>query len=184
MTEGSISRRYARALLLLAKEANLVDRFGDNLENFLGVARANDGQVLSVMSNPGFTEVERRELLDSLLRSFPLEGMVQNFLRLLLDKRRMAYLPDIARAYRELADLEANRLRATVVTASPISSVLQNEIKGALQNATGKTIVLEAQVDPALIGGLVARVGGRVIDASLRTRLEQLQLSLSQNLQA
>jgi F-type H+-transporting ATPase subunit delta len=96
-----------------------------------------------------------------------------------LEKDRFAALPDIAREYRGIADALAYRVRATVTTATPASPALQGEIARALSIATGKTVVVNATVDPQLLGGMVARVGGRVFDASLRTRLESLQVTLA-----
>lgn len=184
MNEGSIGRRYAKALLDLAREAGRIDAYGDQLSRFWTVAQGDGGPFLSVMSNPGFHEVERRNLLGAVLERAHLDPTVGNFLRLLNDKGRFSYLGDIVRAYRDLADQEANRLRATVTTATEIPYELAVQVKNALEGATGKKVVLETKVDPRLIGGMVAQVGGRVFDASLRTRLESLQLQLSQNIQA
>ena len=78
-----------------------------------------------------------------------------------------------------MADTLANRVRATVPTAAPASSGLQAEFTAALSTATGKQVVLETKVDPTILGGMVARVGSRLFDASLRTRLETLQVTLA-----
>ena len=101
-----------------------------------------------------------------------------NFLRLLLDKDRFAALPGVVREYRALSDAEAGRVRATVTTASELSPAMREAVNSALTQTTGKKVLLESRVDPSLLGGLVAQVGGRVYDASLRTRLERLQLTL------
>jgi F-type H+-transporting ATPase subunit delta len=179
MTEGSLSRRYARALLELGQESGHADLFGTQLEAFVALLLANDGQLQQAMSNPGFTPDERRAVLDAALPRIELAPMMVNFLRLVLEKDRFAALPDIAREYRGIADALANRVRATVTTATPASPALQGEIARALSIATGKTVVVNATVDPQLLGGMVARVGGRVFDASLRTRLESLQVTLA-----
>ncbi|MFO0002631.1 MAG: ATP synthase F1 subunit delta [bacterium] len=113
-----------------------------------------------------------------MLPGLGLHPHVASFLRLLLDKDRFAALADIAREYRALADAEAGRVRATVTTAAELTPATRDAVANALVRSTGKKVVLETRVDPALLGGLVAQVGGRVYDASLRTRLERLQLSL------
>lgn len=179
MNEGSLARRYAKALLDLGRDNGTIELYGDHLQR---VAARTGADILAFMKNPSFSGEERRGVLESLLVGA--DPTVQNFLRLLLDKGRMGALPDIARAYRDLADLEANRLRATVTTAVEIPHVLALEVKAALEKTTGKHIILETRVDPSLIGGMVVRVGSRLFDASLQTRLDELQLSLSQNLQA
>lgn len=179
MIEGSLARRYAKALLELAQETHAVDAVGTQLESFVALCQANDGQLLAAMGNPGFTAAERKGVLDAVLPRLALSPLFVNFIRLVVDKDRFAALPDIAREYRALADTLANRVRATVTTASPASAALQAEIAAALAAATGKQVVLETQVDPTLLGGMVARVGSRLFDASLRTRLETLQVALA-----
>ncbi len=179
MTDGSLARRYAKALLELGQEAAKADIFGAQLDAFVRLALSNGGQLHGVMSNPSFTPSERRAVLDAVIARVELEPMVVNFLKLVLEKDRFAALPDIAREYGALADALANRVRATVTTATPASAALQREIARALSTATGKTVVVEASSDPSLLGGLVARVGGQVFDASLRTRLESLQVALA-----
>lgn len=177
MVEGSVARRYARALLDLGREANSVDRYGDDLARF--VDSAESGGLLDVLANPVYTQEERRGVLDRVLTTGKLDGMVVNFLRLLLDKDRFGALQAIAQAYGELADVEAGRVRAVVTSAAELDAAAKERVRAALSQATGRTVVLDAQVDPSLLGGLTARVGGRVYDASLRTRLERLQLTLT-----
>jgi F-type H+-transporting ATPase subunit delta len=179
--EGSLARRYAKALLELAQEAGTADAIGVQLDALVSVSSSGGegATLLEVMSNPGFTPSERKGVLESLLPRLGLAPLLQNFVRLVLDKDRFAAMPDIAREYRALADAAAHRVRATVTTATPASAALQKEIAAALSSATGKNVVLEARVDPSLLGGLVARVGDKLIDASLRTRLESLQVALA-----
>jgi F-type H+-transporting ATPase subunit delta len=179
MTEGSVARRYAKALLEIAHEAHAVDRFGNDLEKFWTVARLENNLLLGALSNPVFTQPERRLVLERVLPGLNLDSTVANFLRLLLDKRRMDGIEAIVREYRAFADTEANRVRAIVTTATAIDAVARVQVQRALEVATGKSVVLEAKVDGALIGGMVAQVGSRVYDASIRSRLERLTLSLS-----
>lgn len=177
MVEGSVARRYARALLDLGRESKCVDRFGEDLQRFVDAAQK--GNLLEVLANPVYTQAERRGVLDTVLPSANLDGTVVNFLRLLLDKNRFGALTAITQAYGELADQEAGRVRAVVTSATKLNKTELERVRKALSEATGRTVVVEAVVDPTLLGGMTARVGGRVYDASLRTRLERLQLSLT-----
>lgn len=179
MTEGSIGRRYAKALFGLAVDDQAVDAVGAQLDALVAAATANGGQVMAVMVNPGFTSPERRAVLDAVIPGLGLSPLVTNFVRLVLDKDRFAAVPDIAREYRALADAAANRVRATVTTATAASPALQAQVARALAQATGKNVVVEMRVDPTLLGGMVARVGGKLYDASLRTRLDEIQASLA-----
>lgn len=179
MTEGSVSRRYARALLGIAQEENAVDRFGAELARFHAVT-ALDGQLLgNALANPVFTPAERKQVLEQVLGALKLDPTVANFLRLLLDKNRMDGIEGIVREYRAFADIEANRVRATVTSATPMNAATQKQVQASLAAATGKSVVLDVQVDPALIGGIVAQVGSRVFDASIRSRIERLALALN-----
>lgn len=179
MIEGSLARRYAKALLELASESGSVDLIGRQLDELVTLCQRDNALILGIMSNPGFTPSERRGVLEAMLPKLNLAPLFHNFIRLLLDKNRFLALPDIAREYRALADALANRVRATVTLSAPVSAVFQSRIKAELAAATGREIVLETRIDPSLLGGMVARVGDRVFDASLRTRLETLQLALA-----
>ncbi len=176
MVEGSIARRYARALLDIGRQAGTVDALGADIAAFLETARGS--ALLATLANPIYTREERRRVLDAVLTKTTPSPMAANFLRLLLDKDRMGALPDVVVAYGELADDVAGRVRATVTMAAPVSDALRATIARALEASTGKTVVLESAVDPSLLGGLTVRVGSRLIDASLRSRLAQLQLDL------
>ena len=184
MIDGSVARRYAKALLELAREADQLDRILGDITRFEELCASGDGRLGDVLTNPLFTHAERSAMLEQIVPRFGLHPTTQNFLRLLVDKDRMAALPGIVREYRALADLAANRVRATVTTASPLDPATFADVQHALDKATGKNVVIETAVDPSLLGGIVARVGSIVYDASLRTRLDRLQLSLSAPLRA
>lgn len=179
MIEGSLARRYAKALLSLAAETGKSDEYGAQLDNLVRLCTQPGGDLVQIMANPSFTPSERKQVLEAVLPRLGLDSLVANFVRLVLDKDRFNALPDIAREYGALADAAANRVRATVTTAFAASADAQAEIAAALSASTGKTVIVDSKVDARLLGGMVARVGDRVFDASLRTRLEQLQVSLA-----
>lgn len=179
MTEGSVTRRYAKALLEIAQETHAVDHYGNDLERFWNVCQLDDNRLASALSNPIFTLPERRLVLERVLPGLNLDATVANFLRLLLEKRRMDGLEGIVRDYRAFADVEANRVRASVTTAASLDAISRVQVQRALEVATGKSVVLDARVDAGLIGGMVAQVGSRVFDASIRSRLERLALTLA-----
>ena len=176
MVAGSLARRYARALLDIGRERGNVDALGADLVRFLEVGRL--GSLLDTLANPVYTQVERRRVLDAVLVKVTVDPVAANFLRLVLDKNRMAAFPEIVRAYGELADVHGGRVRATVTTASVVSETHRAALTAALAASTGKHVVLTAVVDPSLLGGMTVRVGSKLIDASLKSRLEALQLSL------
>jgi F-type H+-transporting ATPase subunit delta len=103
---------------------------------------------------------------------------VQRFVLLLLERRRISALPAIARAYLELADAHTGRVRALVTSAQPLSPAEADRVRRSLEQRTGKKVIMETAVDPALIGGVVARVGDLVLDGSVRTQIAALKQRL------
>jgi F-type H+-transporting ATPase subunit delta len=117
-------------------------------------------------------------VLQSLAARAEVQPLSANFLGLILEKRRLVHLEEIALAYEELADERLGRGKATVTSAAPLPEPMLEELKVRLRRATGKEIYLEARVDPAILGGLVAQVGSTVYDGSLRTRLRRMREQL------
>jgi len=175
MADRAAARRYAAAFLSLADELGQVEALGKDLDTALEAARADDGVLLRVLGNPVFTADERRKVLDALLPQLGLQAMTVNLLKLMTDRGRFGALPDLVSIYHQQADDLAGRVRVQVTTADPLTDALEKDIKAALENATGKSVVLDTQIDASLIGGLVARVEGRVYDASVKSRLEALK---------
>lgn len=174
MITGSIARRYARALFELAQEADRTDKVEQDLEGFVeGIHQVPE--VWRSLTNPGFSRGERREVLDKMLPYFSLEATTGNFLRLLIDKGRVDHLDAIAREYRGLNDEHQKRVRARVRSAMTLGDADLARLEDLLQQVTGRTVLLEHEVDDGLIGGMVTEVGGLVFDGSLRTQLRRIK---------
>ena len=178
MADGSLARRYARALVELGREGNNVDELGRDLDRFHDVLLVGGADLQVALGNPAVTGLEKKAVVEALLQRVDLHPLSKNFLRLLVDKTRFGILADIRREYRALADEIANRARAVVTTAEPASAALTAQVRGALTKATGKDVQVEFKVDPTLLGGVVAQVGGTVYDASVRSRLKSIQQAL------
>ncbi len=172
------ARRYAQAMIEVAVESDAVDKIGDDLASFATLTRGHDRLLGSALRSPVFTVEERRAVLDEVLPKLDLHPLSQNLLNLINDKGRLGLVDQIAEAYSELADERAGRLRVVVQTAETLTKKLEEEIRKALAAATGKQIVLQTEVEPQLIGGMVAHVGGKVYDSSIRTRLQQIKGAL------
>lgn len=178
MVNVSISRRYARALVDVASESSKLDAIADQLST---VTRAMDQQpdFADVLLNPAFTRAQRMALVDGLVKSAGgMEPAVANLLRLLVERSRLQFLPDIARLYRDMVDSRMGRLRGRVTTPKPIAGDTVQRIEQALEKVTQRDVVLEAKVDPSLLGGVSAQVGSTVYDFSLKAQLEELRRSL------
>jgi len=178
MADGSLARRYARALVELGQEAHDADGFGRELGRFVATVDQEDGLLRKVLSNPGLTTLERRGVLDAVLARLALQPMVTNFLKLLVDKNRFTHLDEILLAYQGMADQLSGRVRATVSTARVLSDSTADRVRATLATSTGKQVILEQRVDPELLGGMVVRLGDTVYDASIRARLASIEDAL------
>lgn len=178
MADASLARRYAQALVDLAQESNAVDPIGQELVSFKDVLDLSGGALRIALSNPGLTIDERRVVLGTVLGRLTLHPYVRNFLRLLADKSRFFVYDQIVSSYLDLADSLAGRQRATVTTARSLGVLTRLQVEQTLSKATGRRLVVTYQVDPGLIGGMVAQLGDKVIDASVRARLNALQNEL------
>ena len=171
---GSVARRYARALFAIGVDRGTFEQLGQELGELAALWGASP-ELRQALENPVFKPAEKRAVLERVLPRVAPTQDVQRFLLLLLERRRISALPAIARAFRELADAHTGRVRALVTSAQPLGAGEMERVRRSLEQRTGKKVILEAAVDPALIGGLVARVGDLVLDGSVRTRLATLR---------
>ncbi|HTA17825.1 MAG TPA: ATP synthase F1 subunit delta [Polyangia bacterium] len=174
MAAGSVSRRYARALFSIGVDRGNFEQLGKELED-VAALWTGSAELRDALANPVFKASEKRAVLQSLLPRVAPTPDVQKFVLLLLERRRLAAVPHIARAYREMADEHTGRVRAHVTSAQPLGPAELERVRQSLARRTGKQVILEASVDAALIGGIVARVGDLVLDGSVRTQLGTLR---------
>ncbi|MBN9681021.1 MULTISPECIES: ATP synthase F1 subunit delta [unclassified Corallococcus] len=179
MVNVSIARRYARAILDVAAEGNRTDAVAEQLNAFAAVV-GQSPELSDVLLNPAYSRAQRNRVVEALLQAMPspAEPALANALRLLVDRNRLGYLPDIARLYRDMADARAGRVRGQVTSAVPLSAAAVAQLQQSLTQLTQRNVVLETKVDPALLGGVAAQVGGTLYDGSLRTQLEQMRREL------
>ena len=181
MIPGSLAKRYARALMLMAETPIQREAFGRGLNSFNGALEVDDGNgttLGSILESERYLVSERRGVLQSVCRRLGVEPNVMAFLVYVLDRGRIAGVPQITRFFNEMADELAGRIHATIRSARPLTPDASHKIKAALEKATGKTVVVESVVDPELIGGVVAQVGSLVLDGSVKTQLENIRTTL------
>ncbi len=172
-----IGKRYARALLELAQEQSQVSKVGNDLAD-LEKAWNDSAELRSTFENPAIAGDVRRKILDDLASRMGLAPTVKTTLFLLSDRRRMRFLPDVVEAFRNLSEDIEKQVRAEVTTATAMPESFFTQIQQELERGTGKKVLLTRKQDPAIIGGVITRMGDRVLDGSLRTRLAELQDTL------
>jgi F-type H+-transporting ATPase subunit delta len=177
MSMGSLARRYARALLELASEQKQVERVGKDLAE-LSAMWSGSPELRELFGNPQFGLQARKSVLSELLSRVSVSPIVRNTALYLADHNRVAALPDIARAFTTLAERAEDAVHAEVTSAAPLSEAYYAQLQKALEQATGKKVTIERKTDAALIAGVVTRVGDKVFDGSVRTRLAELKESL------
>jgi F-type H+-transporting ATPase subunit delta len=178
MRSSAAARRYARALFSLAGEEGRVEAVRAELTALRNLF-AESSELQHAVFRPLHPVAERRAVLSDLGARAGASRTVSNFLGYLLDRRRLIDFEAIYEEYGRLADGAAGRVRARVVSAVRLRDDQRERLRRALAGRTGKQVELEEGVDPSLLGGAVATVGGVVFDGSLRTQLAQLHGSLS-----
>lgn len=177
MIAGSIPRRYAKALLAIGIDKQSYEKLGQEVADFAALLEQH-AQLRDTLENPSHPPSRRKAIVQALLDRLAPSPTVRSFVLLLHDRSRLEYLPAIAREYRLLADEHAGRVRADVTSAQALGADAVARLKKALEQKTGKQVLLEQRTDPELIAGMVTKVGSIVYDGSLKTRLEQMRDAL------
>ena len=180
MSNQASANRYAKALLDVAvKEADPVKVEAD-LAAFAGLFETND-DLRRALTNPVVPVQAKRSVVEQLVARLQPIGPVGKLLQLLADRDRLELMPDLLRAYRERLMDHQNVVSAEVVTSVPLAQDRADALRQKLAAVTGRSVNLETRVDPAIIGGLVARVGTIVYDGSVATQLAKIRQRLSEN---
>ncbi|MGH7361799.1 MAG: ATP synthase F1 subunit delta [Candidatus Methylomirabilales bacterium] len=176
MTGGGLAKRYAKALLEAAAEAGALEQVAADLEalgpHFTGK------EVAGFFANPAIPGVQKEAALTAVAERASAGPLSVSLLRLLQARQRVSLVPDIARLFRDLVDERTGRVRAEVTAAVPLATASVEALAARLSAATGRQVHLIPRVDPSVLGGLVARVGSTVYDASLRTQLRRMRETL------
>ena len=178
MTSRGAARRYARALFDVAQaERHDPDRIARELDEFAAGVSGHEA-LARVLSNPAIPAPRKRALVEQLLARSPVDDILGRVLLLLASRDRLTILPDLAAAFRDRLMDHRQVVRAALTTAMPLGEDRVAALRQGLARATGREVQLDVQVDPAIVGGAVARVGSTVFDGSVTTQLEKLKQQL------
>jgi F-type H+-transporting ATPase subunit delta len=179
MRSEAVARRYALALLALAQERGLVEQL-DAESKTLGALFA-DKQLRSFFTAPQIPKEKKRQALEKALRG-NVDPVMLNVVRLLVDKGRIAYLPQIMSEFDRLTDELRGVEEVTIVSVKRLSATQQKQVVDNLTRFSAYgTLRVKTEVDPALLGGVMVRLGSRVLDGTLASRLEDLRQHLTRN---
>lgn len=177
MKNLAVSRRYAKALILIGQEDGQAERYNEELAAMVDLFDTQEG-FEEALTNPLYNKNDRKKVLEAVLAATDLSVVMKSFLVLLFDKGRIKFLRDIAAYYKTLADELKGIVKASITSATQLSSEAVEKIRDALSKKVGKTIVLNVEQDPSLIGGVVTKIGDLVLDGSVKTQLVNMRETL------
>lgn len=178
MSELTVAARYAKSLIDLAQEQNSVEVINTDMDLFYRTLRANP-ELKAVLANPIVSHSKKIKILDDVFAT-KVDKTSITFFKLMINKSRGEVLYATAQEYINMYDIKKNIVKASVVSASPLSEENKKVMIDDILAVTGGTIKLDARVDPSLIGGFVLTVGDRQIDTSIASDLKKLKKEFAQ----
>jgi F-type H+-transporting ATPase subunit delta len=172
--------RYAGALFDLAREGNAIDCVKSDLEQFDAMV-AGSPDLTRLVRSPVFGVDDQLKAISAILDKAKIKGLAANFLRVITTNRRLFALRDMIRGYRTLVARHKGEVSAQITVAEKLSDKNLDALKSALKSVTGgKDIDMDVKIDPAIIGGLIVKVGSRMVDSSLRTNLNSIKFAMKE----
>ncbi len=176
---SGVSGRYATALFELARDQKSVDAVKADLDKFSAML-ADSPDLLRLVRSPVFTADAQAKALAAVLTKAGINGIAANFLKVLTANRRLFAVADVIRAFRALVAKFKGEATAEVIVAEKLSDTNLDALKAALKSVSGKDVDLNVKIDPSIIGGLVVKLGSRMIDSSLRTKLNSIKHAMKE----
>jgi F-type H+-transporting ATPase subunit delta len=176
---SGVAERYASSLFALALEDGKVADVATALDTFQGMIDGS-ADLQRLIKSPVFSADEQLAAITAILEKAGISGLAANFLKVTASNRRLFAVPGMIRSFREIYARHRGEVSADVTSAHALTAAQETELKAALKGVTGKDVTINVAVDPAILGGLIVKLGSRQIDTSLRTKLSTLKLSLKE----
>jgi F-type H+-transporting ATPase subunit delta len=176
---SGVSGRYATALFELAKDERSVDTILADLNQFDALL-TDSADLKRLVRSPVFSAEVQMKALDAVMDKAGISGTSAKFLRVLTANRRLFAVSDVIRAFRALVANFKGEVTAEVTVAEQLNDKNLDALKAALKTVTGKDVALNVKVDPSIIGGLVVKLGSRMVDSSLRTKLNSIKHAMKE----
>lgn len=176
---SGMAGRYATALFEVASEQNAVDAVKADLDRFDALLTESPDLVRLVRS-PVFSAEEQLQALSAVLDRAGIGGLSAKFLKLVASNRRLFAVRDMIRVFRKLVAQHKGEVTAEVTVAEALKNEHVEALRSALKQVSGKNVDLDVKVDPAILGGLVVKLGSRMVDSSLRTKLNAIKNAMKE----
>jgi F-type H+-transporting ATPase subunit delta len=176
---SGVSGRYATALFELARDEKSVDAVRADLDRFDAML-ADSAELKRLVRSPVFSADVQLKALAAVLDKAGITGVAANFLKVLTANRRLFAVDEVIRAFRALVAKFRGEATADVTVAEQLNDKNLDALKAALKSVTGKDVALNVKVDPSIIGGLVVKLGSRMVDSSLRTKLNSIKHAMKE----
>ncbi|UTD26904.1 F0F1 ATP synthase subunit delta [Bradyrhizobium sp. WD16] len=176
---SGVSGRYATALFELARDERSIDAIKADLDKFDALI-AESPDLARLVRSPVFTADAQARALNAVLDKVGISGTGAKFLGVLTANRRLFVVRDVIRAFNVLVARFRGEASADVTVAEPLSDKNLDTLRAALKTATGKDVSLNVKVDPSIIGGLIVKLGSRMVDSSLRTKLNSIKHAMKE----
>ena len=174
MIASDIAKRYAKALFDIASEEQGLEKFGAQLDSICEVI-ANNPELRKFLLDPIFDDDQKKTVLGGISKRIGLSPVVDNFLKLLVDKNRIGILSEIQESYRQMSDEVLNNIRVHAKTAFPLTDGLEKKLVDRLSEITSKNVLMALEEDAFLLGGVVVTIGDTRYDGSIRTQLDNIR---------
>jgi F-type H+-transporting ATPase subunit delta len=176
---SGVSGRYATALFELARDEKSIDPVRADLDRFEAML-TDSADLRRLVRSPVFSADSQSRALAAVLDEAGISGTAANFLKVLTANRRLFAVSDVIRAFRALVARFRGEATADITVAEPLNDRNLDVLKTALKSVTGKDVALNVNVDPSIIGGLVVKLGSRMVDSSLRTKLNSIKHAMKE----
>jgi F-type H+-transporting ATPase subunit delta len=176
---SGMAGRYATALFDLARETDAIETVKADLERFDALVAENP-DLARLVRSPVFSADEQLQALSAVLERAGIGGLAAKFLKFVTSNRRLFAVRDLIRAFRQLVAIYKGEATAEVTVAEPLKGEHFEALRAALKSVSGKDVDLAIKIDPAIIGGLVVKLGSRMVDTSLRTKLNAIKHAMKE----
>jgi F-type H+-transporting ATPase subunit delta len=174
---SGVPGRYAAALFELASDEKAIDQVGSDLSSIKTMLDSS-ADLQRLVRSPLFDAADQQAALEAICSKAGISGLAANFIRLLAKNRRLAALAPAIQSYQLLMAEARGEVAAEVTSAEKLSDKHTKDLKAALKSTIGRDVQLAMKIDPSILGGLIVRVGSKMLDNSLRTKLQNLKIAM------